>query len=118
MAHTKKLWNIRYFSPLFAVHCSFQNQVNFVFEGRDDEDRRSSLDSSSEVSIYLDTIIVNFDMQWGHAAAPFDVLAFSPLFVAETARDNSFQEKNVGFSVMLPTGRVNYKIDYVLKKSN
>ena len=73
------LWNIRYFSPLFAVHCSFQNQVKFVFEGRDDEDRRSSLDSSSEVSIYLNTIIVNFDMQWGHAAAPFDVLAFSPL---------------------------------------
>ena len=70
-------------------------------------------------SIDLDTIIVNLDiMQRRHAFCPFHGLAaFSTLFVAEAARNIGLQKEFVRFSVVLPAGRVDDKIDNILKEN-
>ena len=79
-------------------------------------DRWSSLDSYSEVSADLDAIIVNFNVQRRHAVSPSHWLAFSPLFVLEAERNIGFQKEFVSFSVVLPAGPINDKIDHVLKE--
>ena len=99
-------------------HCSFQSQVKLVFE-RNDVGRRRCLASDQADSIDLDTIIVNFDiMQRRHAFCPSHGLAaFSTLFVAEAARNIGLKKEFVRFSVVLPAGRVDDKIDNVLKEN-
>ena len=94
-------------------YCSFQSQVKFVFMGQN-VDRWSSLDSDSEVSADLDVIIVNFDVQRRHTVSPSHWLAFSSLL--EEERNIGFQKEFVSFSVVLPAGPIDDKIDHVLKE--
>lgn len=75
------------------------------------------MDSDSELSINLDGIIVNFNVQRGHAVSPSHWRAFSLLFVSEAARNVGFQKEFVSFSVVLPAGSIDDKIDYVLKEN-
>ena len=98
-------------------HCSFQSQVKLVFE-RNDVGRWCCLTSDQADSIDLDTIMVNFDMQRRHAFCPSHRLTgFSTLFVGEAARNIGLQKEFVRVSVVLPAGRVDDKIDNVLKEN-
>ena len=84
---------------------------------RHNVDRWSSLDSDSEVSADLDVIIVNFDVQRRHTVSPSHWLAFSSLFFLEEERNIGFQKVFVSFSVVFPAGRIDDKIDNVLKEN-
>ena len=84
---------------------------------RQNVDRWSRLDSDSEVSADLDVIIVNFNVQRRHAVSPSHWLAFSSLFFLEAERNIGFQKEFVSFSVVLPAGRIDDKIDNVLKEN-